>query len=353
MIITRAVLVAGVCALAASPVSAETFKWTVVAAPPPTVTPTQITKEFFVPEVSKRVEAAGKGDKIEWTEAYSQTLAKFTETLETVEEGIAQVGVQIKLFEEAKLPLEQYAASIPFGPADMTKLLQIDKKVRTQVPEMNAMFLKYNQVAIANASEISMQMFTKFPLTKMDDLKGHKIGASGTLAQLLRGTGAVAVTASMQSAYTDLTNGLYEGYTTGESLAFPYKIYQAAPYFTKTDFGGTMTAALTVNKKTWDALPDYIRTILSDVAKEWELKYIQVSEGKNKAMTDLMMKEGLKASVMSAEERKKWAMAMPNVAKEWAAAVDKQGLPGTKVLVAFMNEMRASGEPVLRNWDRE
>ncbi len=351
--IIRTTLAASLLALASFPASATTYKLTMVAAPPPTVTPTQLTKDFFVPEVAKRVEAAGRGDKIEWTEAYSQTLAKFTETLETVEEGIAHFGVQVKLFEEAKLPLEQYAASIPFGPADMTKLLAIDKRVRAQVPEMNAHFLKYNQVTLANASEISMHMFTKFPLTKVEDLKGRKIGASGTLGQLMRGTGAVLVTASMQSAYTDLSNGLYEGYTTGESLAFPYKIHQAAPYFTKMDFGGTMTCGITVNKKTWDALPEYIRTIVQEVALEWEKRYIVVSEGKNKAMTELMLKEGLKASVMPAEERKKWAMAMPNVAKEWASAVDKQGLPGTKILTVFMNEMRNSGETVLRDWDKE
>jgi hypothetical protein len=44
---------------------------------------------------------------------------------------------------------------------------------------------------------------------------------------------------------------------------------------------------------------------------------------------------------------------MPNIAKEWAASLDKQGLPGTKALSAYMNEMRKGGADPVRNWDKD
>ncbi len=44
---------------------------------------------------------------------------------------------------------------------------------------------------------------------------------------------------------------------------------------------------------------------------------------------------------------------MPNIAKDWAGKLDKKGLPGTKLVSAYMDKMRAAKQPILRHWDRE
>ena len=346
------VLIATALALAVSPALAQqTIKITVVAAPPPTVTPTKVTKEFFVPEVTKRLQ--GSPYKIEWTEAYSQTLAKITETFETVEEGIAQIGVQLKNFEESKLPLEQYASMIPFGAADPQVAYQIDLNLRAKVPAMQATFLKYDQIALAHAASLSMQMMTKFPLTKVEELKGRKIGGSGALAQVLRGTGAVIVTANMVGSYTDIANGLYDGYPIGIMQGFPYKTYQSAPFYTELDFGSTLVGALTVNKKWWDALPADVRKAIQETATEWSTVYYDSELARSQQAFEQMQKEGMKVIAFPDSERKRWATMMPNIAKEWAQDLDKKGEPGTKVLTAYMDELRAAKVPLVREWDKE
>ena len=43
----------------------------------------------------------------------------------------------------------------------------------------------------------------------------------------------------------------------------------------------------------------------------------------------------------------------PPIAMQWAEAQDKKGLPGTPILKAWMDEMRAKNQPVARNWDVE
>jgi hypothetical protein len=53
------------------------------------------------------------------------------------------------------------------------------------------------------------------------------------------------------------------------------------------------------------------------------------------------------------DEQIKWAKMMPNIAKEWAQKLDKQGLPGSKVLAAYMDEMRRLGAKPARDWDKE
>ena len=56
---------------------------------------------------------------------------------------------------------------------------------------------------------------------------------------------------------------------------------------------------------------------------------------------------------MADDARKKWIMSMPNIGKDWAAGLDKDGLPGTAMLKAYMDKMRAANQTVVRHWDRE
>jgi TRAP-type C4-dicarboxylate transport system substrate-binding protein len=329
----------------------QTIRLTVAAGSPVTVTPAKMTKEVFIPEVNKRLAASNQKIKIEWTEAYNQTLAKFTEVFEAVEEGVAHVGVLLTNFEESKLPLEQYASSMPFGISDTEAMAKADRAIRAKVPEMDAHFTKYNQVVLAHSAGESQQMFTKFPLTKLEDFKGHKIGGSGALGLVIRGTDAVLVTASMASSYTDIANGLYEGYVINESLAQPYKTYQAAQYFTRTDFGCSVVGALTVNKKTWDGFPAAVKEAFHQAAQAWADTYLKYEKGKIVEARAIMAKEGVKSSVLPPEERARWAKQLPNLAQEWADAVEKQGLPARRIMTAYMDEIRAIGKPV-REWDK-
>jgi TRAP-type C4-dicarboxylate transport system substrate-binding protein len=348
-----AAAMAGCALLATAPTEAKTVKFTIVGAPPVTVTPVTVTKAYVVPEINKRLAASGQDFKIEWTEAWAQSLATFTETFEAVEEGIAHVGVILKNFEEAKLPLEQYTMMMPFGIIDAMTIIEVDARLRQKIPAMSETFRKYNQVYLAGSPSSGMQMFTKFPITKLEDLKGRKIGASGALGHVIRGTGAVIVTAHMAASYTDIKNGVYEGYPIAVNLAFPYKTFEAAPYYTGVDFGAVMIPALTVNAKAWNELPDFARKIFQEVANEWAVQSVKVDDEKTEKGLDAMKKAGVKFSTLPAQERKRWAMAMPNVAKDWADELEKKGEPARAVVKAYMDEVRVNVKDVVRHWDRE
>ncbi len=50
---------------------------------------------------------------------------------------------------------------------------------------------------------------------------------------------------------------------------------------------------------------------------------------------------------------RKWAHELPNLAKEWAAGLDKVGAQGSEMLTFYMDAMRAAKQPIERQWDRE
>jgi TRAP-type C4-dicarboxylate transport system substrate-binding protein len=333
-----------------SPASAETLRLTVVAGAPPHVTYVKAAKEKLIPEINRKLAESGKDVKIEWTEAYSQSLAKFEEVLESIEEGVGHVGLILKNFEASKLPLEQVPSNAPFGKFSMAQMVEVDRAMRKRVPALNAAYEKYNQVFLGSGVSPSQQFFSNFPVKTVEDLKGHKIGASGAFGQWFQGTGAVVVPSSMANSHTDIRNGVYEGYPMNEILGFAYKTYLVAPYLTRVEFGPSNVSGITVNHATWRKLPDFVKTIFMEAAEKYPHWIIENEEANKKKFLAIMQKSGLKIHDMPDAERTRWAAMMPNIAQAWADRQEKLGLPGRETLKAFMEELRARNVPVARDW---
>src|SRR5690554_1210938 len=86
-----AVLKAAVMAVGAGmPAKADTFNLTIGSSHPPIVPWVSLLPQHVVPEATKR--AKELGHEIVWTEAYSGTLYNFDNTLEGVEDGLADIG---------------------------------------------------------------------------------------------------------------------------------------------------------------------------------------------------------------------------------------------------------------------
>ena len=56
---------------------------------------------------------------------------------------------------------------------------------------------------------------------------------------------------------------------------------------------------------------------------------------------------------LSAKERKAWADSMPNIAAGWAQGLDKKGAPGSAMLKAYIDKLKAAGQQPVRDWAAE
>jgi hypothetical protein len=65
-----------------------------------------------------------------------------------------------------------------------------------------------------------------------------------------------------------------------------------------------------------------------------------------------MADEGAKFSRLPADERRKWAMTMPNIAKNWVDTNAKRSVPAQAVLTAYMKKMRENNVQLVRDWER-
>jgi TRAP-type C4-dicarboxylate transport system substrate-binding protein len=331
----------------------EVIKLTVVAGHPPNIAAVEQFIHTFKPKVAERLQAAGNKYRIEWNEAYSGTIAKPDGVLEAIEQGLGDVGLVPVLFDAAKLPLENVTYYAPFGSDDLAAVTRIMQELHDKVPAMRKAWERYNQVFLAGAGIDTYHLITNFPVTKLEDLKGHKIGAPGPAANWVTGTGAVAVGGTLNTYYNDIKTGVYDGAILYGASAGAFKIYEVAPHFTKVGFGAQYANALTVNSNAWKKLPPEVRKVFEETALDWQTQITEATNQRWERSLEAMTKAGTKITVLPQEERKKWAAAINNVAKKWASDQEAKGVPAKAVLSGYMDGLRASGAPVPRNWDKE
>ena len=346
-------LAAGICTAQAQ----QTFKLTIASSHPTTLPWVGLMSTLFVPEVNKRVEALGKGYKIEWKEAYGGQLYKMNATLSSVSSGIADIGWVFANLEAAKMPLTQYATIVPFATGDVRTVLQVANQMNESVPALKAEWDRNNLVFLGASGVDTYHLFTKMPISTYADLNGKKISAPGAVGTWLRGSGAVAVDGSLTSYYTDIQTGVSEGTISIATGILPNKIYEVAPYVTTVDIGALYNGGMAMNKDSFAALPPPVQKIVKDVGLEYSRvlgdTLMQRYEAALKAIGEQGAKQAtpVKIAPMAPGEREKWATSMPNIAADWVKANASRG-PSAQIIKTYMEELRKRGATPLRDWDK-
>ena len=223
-----------------------------------------------------------------------------------------------------------------------------------QFPEMKAAWRKYNQVVLTSFSVIdSYQMFFKDKVTSVKDFKGKKIAGAGINMRYLTGTGATPVDGSMVHYYNKFKTGAIDGSMLWTDAAVAFKLVEGAKYMLKADIGTANSKALTMNLDTYNKLPDEVRNVILAVSRNYRDYTAKAALAKSAKSYENYKAKGGTIIQMTQAARENWARTMPNIALQWAAGLDKKGLPGTKLLNAYMAKMRAAKQPIIRQWDQE
>jgi len=359
MTVSRSLRILGpalAAALAATPALAQqTISLTAVDGYPPRALQVQTFIEYFIPEVAKRLKNGGNKYKIRWNQAWSGQIVKVRHVLTGMQKGLGDIGVVTSVFHQDKVPMQAVAYVTPFVSSDPVLVSRTLDELAEQFPEMKQGWEKYNQILLTSFSVIdSYQMFFSKKIAKVEDFQGLKVAGAGINMRYLTGTGATPVIGSMVHYYNQFKTGVIDGSMLWTEAAVDFKLVDGgARYMLKADIGTANSKALTMNRDTYKRLPEEVRKVILEVTRDYRdftaRRAVKNAEG---AYADFKKKGG-EIVEMSEAARTAWAKSMPNIAKEWAADLDKQGLPGTKMLTAYMDKMRAAKQPIIRHWDRE
>ena len=308
---------------------------------------------FFMPEIDRRLAKTGNY-KIKWNQAWGGQIAKKKGVLAGLQKGLGDIGVVTTVFHADKVPLQMIAYATPFVSTDPVLVSRTVDKLANDFPEYKAAWAKYNQVYLTNLAVLdSYQILSKEPMMSLADFKGLKVAGAGMNLGYLKGLGAAGVGGSLVTYYNKLKTGVVDAAMIWAEAGITFKMVEVAPHMLRANIGTVNSKAITMNAKSWKKLPEEVRTAVAEAAPLYRDHMGKLALEKAKSSYAKFTSAGGKIVEMSATERKSWAGSMPNIAKTWAAGLDKKGISGGKILKAYMDEMRANNQPILRNWDQE
>ncbi len=309
---------------------------------------------FFIPEVDKRLAATGNYE-MDWQESYGGSIVKPKGVLEGVKLGLGDIGIVTTIFHNSKLPSQAISAVTPFVASDARAVAKAVDEIAKEFPTMQKEFEAQNQVYLATGVVLdTYQLFSSKEIGSIKDIEGTKVAGAGMNLRYLEGIeGAAGVRGGLTDFYNMVQTGLTDSAMLWPEAAKTFKMAEVAPYMLETNFGAVNTKTVTVNKDYWDKLPDEVKGVLQDVAVLYRDHVAGIAMDRAGESREAYVTGGGTIVEMSAEDRKAWADAMPNIAAEWAKGIDEAGEPGTAMLEAYIGKLKDAGFEPVRDWAAE
>lgn len=339
--------------LAVPALAQEAVNLSVVSGYAPTAAWVKVFEDYYIPEVDKRL--AEKGEyKINWNKGFSGTVVKPRGELDAISSGVADMAIVVPIFHVDKVPLYNVSFVVPFATSDLALVTKAMNQIAAEVPEFKAEWDALGTVYLGSAGSVNnYQAVCTSNKETVEAFKGTKVVGAGTNLLYFSGVGAVGISSNLADYYNQMQTGIAECASVWAEAAAGFKMYEVAPFFIKIDQGATNSFAIAANKAYWEGLPEPVRTVLAETATDYGTALAEyVNTVSEKALATYKENGGTIVEYTD-EQRQAWADALPNIAKDWAAATDKLGKPGTAVLTKYMDIVRAGGATVMREWDKE
>ena len=301
------------------------------------------TANFFVPEVKRRV-AEETEHEIEFVEGYGGAIAGVAETLESVQNGILDIGSYCICFEPAKLFLHNFPYYAPFGPQDSEQAMDAVRATYDAVPWLTEQFQsEYGQVLLGLHGWDNYHLGTTDPWETVADLQGVKIGGAGPNLPWLEFAGAVPVQSTLPDGYLSLQTGVYNGWLMFPSAYLGFKFHEPAPHYTLIGFGAMGVNALTMNQRSFDRLPEDVQKILMEVGRAYEDQAGASLNTRQESGLAGLKEVGAQIKELSEEARAGWAESLTSFPNQQAKDADGRGMPGTEVMNAYLAAVADAG----------
>ena len=319
----------------------------------PTALWTLVFLEYFIPEVDRRLAETGNY-RIKWNKAFGGTIAKTRGVLDSLQYDLADIGIVTTPYHPDKVPFYNLPYVTPMVTADIGLVARTMSELVERYPELAAVWQDYRQVYLTTAGSIdTYQVLTNYPVESLDDFRGRKIAGVGLNMRYLTGLDASPVNSGISDWYNNLATGLVDGVIGWIEGSIAYRLYEVAPYMVDCRLGAVSSKVINVNERTWARLPQEVRTVLRETAADYRDELARETDRRAARSRIEYQSHGGSIVELSEAERREWAMALPNIAREWADDMADRGLPGHAILEDYMEIMRANEQPIVRHWDRE
>ncbi len=264
------------------------------------------------------------------------TLTKADETYNGVLGGIADIGMSCFAYTRGRFPVME-AIDLPMGyPNGKVATLAANEFFKAMSPKE----LEEVKVLYIHAHGPGL-LHTKKPVKKLEDLKGMKIRSTGLSAKVISALGGVPVAMPQGATYESLQKGVVDGTIGPIETLKGWKQGEVIKHTTVCDKIGYTTAMyIIMNKKKWDALPEDIKAIMTEVSERWIGVHGETWDRVDEDGRKFTLGLGNEIIALSADESARWTKAVARFWDEYVRDTKKKGLPGEKA-VALLRELIA------------
>ena len=300
----------------------------------PAPSPHSVMIEQWGKEIEKRTNG-----KVVVTYFHGGTLAPAAQIYDSTVKGIADIGMSCFSYTRGKFPLTE-VIDLPLGLQDgptATRLINeyYAKFKPKELDEVKVLYLHAHGPGLLHT--------TKKPITKLEDLKGMKIRATGLASKIVLAFGAAPVGTTMPETYDALRTGVADGAMAPFMALKDFRWGEVVSYSTE-NYGSSYSTGFFVvmNKKKWNSLPADMKKIFDDVSKEWIVKTGVLWDTTDKDGIDFITKRGVKILPLSKEEDAKWAAAVRPLLDDYVNTMKTKGLPGAEALKFCLDYIKAN-----------
>lgn len=252
------------------------------------------------------------------------------EILKGVGAGVVQMGMGYPGYDVGIIPEAHIPSNLPIAITDATQPLDFlyNYQNGAAINELNAVYnSKGVQILSISYVHDPNHVMTTFPVTDISDFQGKKIRSAGTWAEAVKATGATQTNMALGDVYTGLQTGVIDGVSGGISTLEEFKWKEILKYVVEPawHYGGCND--IIVNLDEWNNLPDDVKTILQDTAREVAAKnLVPYSEEKYLSIHDAATAAGVQFVTLPGNEGetfKSFASAPWNATKGLTPGIDE------------------------------
>jgi TRAP-type C4-dicarboxylate transport system substrate-binding protein len=232
------------------------------------------------------------------------------EVTKAVGSGVVEAGLTSPGYDGGIIPESYILAGLPFAFSDALQQLDFWYAYKGGTP-FQMVTEAYKLKGIIPISLLSfedpMVIMTQFPVSQVSDFQGKKIRCTGAHAEAVRALGATPISLPITDVYTSLQTKVIDGHFMALSGLEDFGWKDVVKYVVKPEWMQNSPSLLEVNSDAWNKLPDDLKKIVMDTAREVDIKnLIPACKDKDASVAKTIATAGIKIQTLTGAEAVKF-----------------------------------------------
>lgn len=183
-------------------------------------------------------------------------------------------------------------------------------------------------------------------ITKLEDWKGLKVRTlGGVITKAILALGAEPIQMPIPDMYLALQTGVVDVGIMNHSAVPQFKFHEVSKYFMQGFSIGNTVNAITMNKATWQKIPDNLKPMVEQELRNAGFLMNKSNDDTMEPNFNMFKKAGVEMYSPSKEEFDRWNKVLVAMVESWVKEVEAKGQPAGQALKIYKEECEKAKIP--------